>query len=127
MLWRSYFSVSGRMPRRWFLLFGVLTWFLVILLGVNYALSKSESVVNGEVSQEEIYWIIYLTGVLAYLALLAPAIKRFHDIGWSGWFFLLLFVLIIKIPVALLLVFMPGSKGDNDYGVNPRYRVQAAA
>ena len=121
MLWKPYFSLSGRMPRRWFLLFGVLTWLSIYFLGLDYAMSKSEDVVNGKVSQQEIFQIIYLAGVAAYLTILVPAIKRFHDIGWSGWFYLLLFVPIIRIPVALILVFLPGSKGDNNYGVNPRH------
>lgn len=39
-------------------------------------------------------------------------IKRSHDIGWSGWMSLLALIPL----VGLLFIFVPGTKGSNEYG-----------
>lgn len=57
------------------------------------------------------------------LALLIPglayAVRRFHDLGRTGWWVLLLLVPIIG-PIAVVVWFIqPGESGPNDYGPDP--------
>ncbi|MBW3638363.1 MAG: DUF805 domain-containing protein [Actinobacteria bacterium] len=59
---------------------------------------------------------------LAFLAVLLPSIavgvRRLHDTGKSGWFYLLAFV-----PfggIALLVFFVMDSSPDNQYGPSPK-------
>ncbi|MBN2173784.1 MAG: gliding motility-associated ABC transporter substrate-binding protein GldG [Bacteroidales bacterium] len=49
-------------------------------------------------------------------------IRRLHDINSSGWFVLLLLVPIINVLFDLLILFIPGSKGQNKYGPDPRIK-----
>jgi type IV pilus assembly protein PilA len=60
-----------------------------------------------------------LVGGAGYVALLAIqillAIQRSHDMNTTGWLSLIIFV-----PIAALLFwFVPGTKGQNDYGLQP--------
>lgn len=68
---------------------------------------------------------------LYFLAILVPSIalsvRRFHDLGQSGWLFLV-FMVVAMIPllgflavIALYIWFaMPGTTGPNKYGPDPK-------
>lgn len=67
-----------------------------------------------------------LAGLLTLVACLALVVvsvcigvQRLHDIGWSGWLWLLNFVPIIGSVFALVMLFMPGTDGPNRYGPPP--------
>lgn len=50
----------------------------------------------------------------------AVYIKRFHDLGKSGWFSLLLIVPLVNILVGIFwLGFVKGTDGPNEYGEDP--------
>ncbi|MBB2496705.1 DUF805 domain-containing protein [Aquipseudomonas ullengensis] len=46
-------------------------------------------------------------------------VQRLHDLGWSGWLWLLNFVPVIGSVLALLLLVVPGNTGANRYGPPP--------
>ena len=46
-------------------------------------------------------------------------VQRLHDIGWSGWLWLLNFVPVVGSVFALLMLVVPGSQGANRYGSPP--------
>ncbi|MBT6204467.1 MAG: DUF805 domain-containing protein [Rhodospirillaceae bacterium] len=50
---------------------------------------------------------------------LAIAVKRLHDRGRSGWFYLLVFVPILNIWPMIEILFLRGTDGANDYGADP--------
>ena len=54
--------------------------------------------------------------ILATVVLLKAIVSRFHDIGWSGWFVLLMFIPPVGLLVLLFLLVMPGQKDPNAYG-----------
>ncbi|AYF88775.1 DUF805 domain-containing protein [Pseudomonas sp. DY-1] len=64
-----------------------------------------------------------LLTLVACLALVVVSVcigvQRLHDIGWSGWLWLLNFVPIIGSVFALIMLFMPGTDGPNRYGPPP--------
>ena len=67
-----------------------------------------------------------LAGLLTLVACLALVVvsvcigvQRLHDIGWSGWLWLLNFVPVVGSVFALLMLFMPGTAGPNRYGPPP--------
>jgi uncharacterized membrane protein YhaH (DUF805 family) len=57
--------------------------------------------------------------IVASLVILRAEVSRFHDLGWSGWPFLLAFVPIVDIVVLLFLLLVPGQKTKNLYGEPP--------
>ncbi|BAN46298.1 DUF805 domain-containing protein [Metapseudomonas resinovorans] len=46
-------------------------------------------------------------------------VQRIHDMGWSGWLWLLNLVPVVGSVFALLMLFMPGTAGPNRYGPPP--------
>ena len=60
---------------------------------------------------------IYLLAVL--IPSLAVEVRRLHDIGKSGWWLLLGLIPLIG-PIVLIVWFATDSKGDNQYGPNPK-------
>ena len=61
---------------------------------------------------------------LVSLALLIPSIavsvRRLHDTGRSGWWFLLIFAVIIGWIVLLVFFVSDGDNGTNEYGLDPK-------
>ncbi|MDG9926081.1 MULTISPECIES: DUF805 domain-containing protein [unclassified Pseudomonas] len=46
-------------------------------------------------------------------------VQRLHDIGWSGWLWLLNFVPLVGSVFAILMLVIPGTQGANRYGPPP--------
>ena len=67
------------------------------------------------------YGPIYIGyGLAVFVPGLAVAIRRLHDIGKSGWYYLLFIIPIIG-PIWLIILFVTeGEQGDNKYGPNPK-------
>jgi uncharacterized membrane protein YhaH (DUF805 family) len=57
--------------------------------------------------------------LIVAVIILRAGVSRFHDIGWSGWFVLLMFVPLLNLIIFLLLVFIPGQKTGSKYGDPP--------
>jgi type IV pilus assembly protein PilA len=45
--------------------------------------------------------------------------RRLNDLNRSGWWFLLFFIPIVNLLLAIYLVFFPGADGPNNFGVAP--------
>ena len=62
--------------------------------------------------------------LLAMLALIVPgiacAIRRLHDQDKSGWWLLIALIPVIGGIVLLVFMFLEGTKGDNQYGPDPK-------
>ena len=106
---------SGRVTRRGYLLFFCVE---VIVIGVAYIFFWN----NDPQFQAQYGWSRSV--IIAALALLPPSLiykaKRFHDFGWSAWSILLGFIPIVNLVVELMLLIVPGNKGPNKYGLDPR-------
>ncbi len=46
-------------------------------------------------------------------------VRRLHDVGLSGWCWLLVFVPFVGVLFVLILGFLPPRNGDNEYGAQP--------
>ncbi len=65
-----------------------------------------------------------LLGGLYSLAVLIPefavAVRRFHDIGKSGWWLLIALVPLVGAIVFLVFMVKDSQPGENQYGPNPK-------
>jgi len=61
---------------------------------------------------------------LAWLGMICPFVsatsRRAHDLGQSGWLAALAPIPIVGAVVAVILAFIPGQVGDNQYGADPK-------
>lgn len=56
---------------------------------------------------------------------LAVSVRRLHDIGRTGWWYLLVVIPLIG-PIVLLVFSVMDSKEDNKYGPNPKLAAAVA-
>ncbi len=112
---RRYADFSGRSRRREYWLFTLLLVLVVIAIVLAAVLVGAGSGTSSAV--------ILALGMAALVGLIVPSIavsvRRLHDIGLSGWFYLVSFV-----PFGSLFLFvtalMPGQTGPNRYGDDPK-------
>jgi uncharacterized membrane protein YhaH (DUF805 family) len=102
-----FFSFHGRVSRGdcWYAVLLILSVFTVLSLALESAFGREST------------WLLY---VPLYWSLLALAIKRYHDIGRSGWWLLLLLLPLVG-PAWVLwsLGFRKGIQAENRYGPVP--------
>ena len=139
MPYRRYAEFSGRSRRKEY-------WSFVLLFVTVYLICGAVMVAGGysvtSLSAPEpqlaegpslMFWIgIGLLGVFALASIVpfvAVVVRRLHDRGLSGWWFLGVIVIVASfIPVInliagiaiLVLMVLPGTPGPNKYGPDPK-------
>ncbi|MCH4900157.1 MULTISPECIES: DUF805 domain-containing protein [unclassified Pseudomonas] len=114
------FSVEGRIGRLRYL-----AWSMVLSLVALPIVSVFALIGLGLVSADSTTGLI-IGGLLAFFLFLAFAIvgilfsiQRLHDIGWSGWLWLLTLVPFVGSFFPLVIMVVPGNTGANRYGPPP--------
>lgn len=104
---------SGRLNRRTYLVAG-------LVLGVIYGLiSGLLSAIFGP--QSSIAALISLVIVVFVVVVgLSFTVRRWHDLGKSGWYALLGLIPVINFFVWIYLIIWPGNDGKNMYGESPK-------
>ena len=90
---------------------------------------------EGRASRAEYWWWVlfnFLVGLVTFvpvlgwiitIALLIPSIavgvRRLHDIGKSGLYYLLCLIPLVGSIILLVLFLQPSQEGANEYGENP--------
>ncbi|THB73334.1 MAG: DUF805 domain-containing protein [Gammaproteobacteria bacterium] len=125
-----FWGVSGRIGRIRYLAYGMIMCFgfyiaatIVSVIGITAfggfasIFGNSSDVGAGIGVGFAIMMVISLGFYLAiFIYFILLWIRRLHDIDWSGWTVLLIFVPIINVVMALILLFVPGTKGENRFG-----------
>ncbi|MDP4268718.1 MAG: DUF805 domain-containing protein [Bacteroidota bacterium] len=67
------------------------------------------------------YGVFYFIVALGlFIPGLAVTVRRLHDVGKSGWFYLIILIPIVGAIWLLVLMFTEGKPGENEYGINPK-------
>lgn len=64
-------------------------------------------------------WLVALLGIIGMVPQVTLGIRRMHDLGKSGWWFLLILVPFVNFFFALYILFKKGTEGENEYGPDP--------
>ncbi|MFM8371200.1 MAG: DUF805 domain-containing protein, partial [Bacteroidota bacterium] len=105
---RQYADFEGRARRKeyWiYFLFNTIFLFLVMLMDIF-------------LNTFPIFLLFFIAGT--FIPSLAVTIRRLHDIGKSGWMYLVTIIPIIGSIWFLVLVVTDSQPGDNEYGPNPK-------
>ena len=107
------FGITGRIGRVRYLAWSfVFMIALLVVLGVGAGIGFAIHPVVGGL-------IATVLGIAAIVVSVQINVQRLHDIGWSGWLYLLNFVPIVGSVFPLLLLFIPGTTGANRFGAPP--------
>jgi len=104
---KRYADFQGRASRSEF------WWFTLFAFLLNIVLQ----VITGLVPILGIIAIVIMLAVL--IPSIAVAVRRLHDIGKSGWWYLLVFIPLIGALVLIYWFVQPGQSEDNQWGANP--------
>ena len=111
-----YADFSGRARRKEYWMFQLVS--VGIILGLLFLTG-----VLGTVS-ETLAMVGAAAYVLAALGLMVPslavAVRRLHDTGRSGWWYLVVFVPFVGPFVMLYFLVIEGDSGPNAYGPDPK-------
>jgi len=118
ILTNKYADFKGRARRKeywmWTLYYTVILLFAMVLdnaLGLNFEL----------LGQNLGYGWLYVTiGITHLIPGLGIVVRRLHDVGKSGWFYLIILIPLIGFIWILVLFCTEGDKEDNKWGSNPK-------
>ncbi len=113
-MFKHLFSFSGRAGRLEYLVHSFADMFGI--LAVIFAISFIEGQFNTSVDPEFIGLAILSVIVVGIVMETAVLVRRFHDLGMSGWHLLGTVVPLYNIYLALILLFRKGEDQANTYG-----------
>ena len=111
------FSISGRMGRLRYLAY-LTALILIVWLGGSVLMAMLLGIVaamGSDASTMAIPLIILIYGAMLIGSFML-AIQRVHDFDTTGWITLLFLVPVVNMIFSLILLFMPGSDGENRFG-----------
>lgn len=126
---KNYCNFSGRARRSEFWFFQLFCIIIEAIFG-PFSLtttSTSRSSYNGydsysSSSQISIFGYIYIIFILVFfIPNLAVSVRRLHDIGKSGCFFLIAIIPIVGIFILLYFFCIDSQEVPNEYGPSPKY------
>jgi uncharacterized membrane protein YhaH (DUF805 family) len=112
------FTTNGRIGRLRYLAWSLSLILLMtggfILAAIGYAITPAIGFVLGGV------------GLIAAMVVgVQIGVQRLHDIGWSGWLYLLALVPYLGSVFSLVIMLIPGSAGANRFGAPPPENTRA--
>ncbi|WP_460133584.1 DUF805 domain-containing protein [Pseudomonas sp. S1_E04] len=116
----NVFTINGRIGRLRYL-----AWTLVLSVAMLVAAGIISTVGFAIATASPTIAIILgsLLGFALFVGLVVVSVQigvqRLHDLGWSGWLYLLNLVPLVNSVFPLLLLVLPGNAGANQYGAPP--------
>jgi len=107
---KKYAQFSGRATRSEY------WYFILFYIIFAFVIGFVDGILMGMIGLPPVLSIIYLLGTI--IPSIAVGVRRLHDIGKSGWWYLLAIVPLISL--VLIAFFVMDSKEDNIYGENPK-------
>ncbi len=116
----KYADFRGRATRSeywYFVLFYFIISFIARLIDINL-INPSLDLPPEAAMQGSVFTSIFALAVL--LPQIAVSIRRLHDIGKSGWWYLLMFIPILGWLVLIYFYIQESQPGTNAYGANQK-------
>ncbi len=115
-----YAQFGGRASRSEFWYFTLFYFLADIVAAVidAFVLGPMLGMTPEQVSQGGYLQMILVLGL--FIPSIALAVRRLHDIGKSGWWYLLVFIPFIGWVVLIYFYVLDSQPGTNQYGENPK-------
>ena len=119
----NYTNFSGRARRKEYWMFTLVYVIILIACTVLDNVLGTVFMIDGgplgEISMGY-GWVYTICGLVHFIPGLALVVRRLHDLGKSGWFYLIILFPIIGALVLLVFFCIEGQKEDNKWGPDPK-------
>ena len=114
---QKIFSTKGRLNRRRFLIY----YFAITLISATstFVMSSMATLLTGDPTGPLVNMITVLWAIAATVGACMLMVRRLHDLGKRGEFFLVSFIPVVGLIFLVYLFFAEGTNGWNDYGADP--------
>ncbi len=110
----NYANFKGRARRKEFWMFYLFHIIIIFVLAfIAGLISGSSDSVGGFIPL-----IIYILATI--IPFLALAVRRLHDTGKSGWYYLISLIPYVGGIIVLVMLAQNGNVGSNEYGPDPK-------
>ncbi|RSS60834.1 DUF805 domain-containing protein [Streptomyces sp. WAC07061] len=105
---KRYADFTGRARRREYWMFVLCSIpIMVVAIVLDFALGSYPV-------------IFYIYNLAVFLPTLGLSVRRLHDTGRSGWWYLISFIPFVGWIAIIVLMALEGHAGPNEYGANPK-------
>ena len=119
----NYSNFSGRARRKEYWMFTLMFYVVLIvamLLDNALGLDFKMDIGYGEEISSGYGWIYLLTSLIHFIPSIGVLVRRLHDVGKSGWFWLISLIPLIGAIWLLVLFCTEGDADENKYGPSPK-------
>ena len=119
----NYINFKGRARRKEYWMFTLV--YVIILMGCTAldnmlgTIFMMDAGALGEIRMGY-GWAYTVCGLAHFLPALSLVVRRLHDVGKSGWFYLIILIPFIGIIWLLILYCTEGQNQDNKWGPDPK-------
>ncbi len=111
----DFANFGGRARRREYWLFALASGIISFILAVLPSLVEGSAVLGSLVGL-----VSLIVGVAMFIPSIAVGVRRLHDTGRSGLWYLIGFIPFIGGIVLFVFALLDGDKGENKYGPDPK-------
>lgn len=119
---KRYADFNGRSRRKEYWMFMLLQMIVLVVLGGIFGIAAA--IGGGDNGPGALAWVVFAIIMIFGLAMIVPGIavtvRRLHDQGKSGWFYLISLVPYVGAIVLLVFMCIDGIPGPNEYGESPK-------
>lgn len=112
---KNYANFQGRARRKEYWMFTLVNIFIGVIFA---ALMVSSGQKPG--LESPIYTLLLIYQIAIIVPTVAVGVRRLHDTGYSGWWYLLILVPFLGPPALIIFFCLEGVSGENDYGPDPK-------
>lgn len=115
---KQYADFSGRARRKEFWMFVLFNFiFSIIAMFLDKVLGTTLNIYEQSVDYG---WIYLIYGLLVLIPFIAVSVRRLHDIGKSGWAYLIGLIPIVGAIILLVWFCKDSEISENKWGPNPK-------
>lgn len=112
--WQQYADFSGRARRKEYWMF---TLFNTI---IAFVISFVLGFIGGLTGLLGLTYLSYIYSLAVFIPSLAVCVRRLHDVGKSGWMYLIILIPIVGWIWLIVLFCTDSQPGSNQWGNNPK-------
>ena len=105
--WKQYADFTGRARRTEYWMFALVNFGIALLLELILGFTF-------------LYFLTYVYSLAIFIPSLAVCVRRLHDIGRSGWWYLIGLVPVVGWIILIIWFCTDSQPGANKWGENPK-------